>query len=74
MYTALMRKHSVVFNVYLFQTLMWKYVNYQYYLHGDLPVCVKVSSFKVMKNHILNINNTLILIVDYLKCILFPQH
>lgn len=49
-------------------------MNYQYYLHGDVQLlnvsCVKVSCFKVMKNHILKVNNTLILIVDYLKCTL----
>lgn len=54
---------------------MWKHVNYQYYLHGDLQIlnlsCVKVSCFKVMKNHVLKVNNTLILIVDYLKCIFY---
>jgi hypothetical protein len=75
MYATLMRKHIGVFNIYLFQTLMLKYVNYQYYLFRDLLIlnvsCVTISCFKLMKNHVLKVNNTLIFIVDYPKCIFY---
>jgi hypothetical protein len=68
-----MRKHIVVFNMYLFLDFNVKNVNY--YLYGDLLILnvsyMKVNCFRVKKKHILKENIGIILIVDYINCIFY---